>query len=769
MSSVEISGNVPAQLFCAAYRINLANRTIESFRVKDGSFLSCGESDLDAFISEYKEKEVCDPEAPGYYERFAEPGFLSSETRGGTFRFYAHMKMPGEKFYRWYEDEIIKSGDEVYTAYRRDVNDFKKDQELKDAVKEQSMLYDYNSKMLVSLSRLVEFRNVETSAHVSHVAVLTEILLLDVMERFPSYRVTKNRLRLIKAAALMHDIGKMTVPDQILNKPGRLTEDEFNIFKSHTISGARIIERMRTGDLDVLYDICYDIALHHHERFDGKGYPEGLKGSQISIGAQAVGVADVYDALVSERCYKKGLPFDVAEQMIIDGKCGCFNKDLLVSFEAVSDKMREVYESERPLISTAFGRLKGNEVNGVVSFKGVPFAKPPVGSLRWKAPVMPEPSNELFDAAHFGASCFHKASKSELEASQEELSEDCLTLNIWTAGLSLKKKPVLFFIHGSLPGFGGTSDPLYNGEHIAREHKDVIVVTANYRTGLFGFADFSGFPGCEEYPDAGYLGILDQIAALKWVKENIGAFGGDPSNVTVFGEGTGAASVSLLMCLKGAEGLFNRAIAMSGSIDMTYTHDDFKSTGALELFIKKTGAKCMDDLAAIPSDKLFEILNDEGGGCLADLTYLPLRGDGSMIPEDPWEAFDAGKDIDFMAGSIGEEISVSSEKMACAHIEAGGSGKTYMYSFRKRCTLSEQTGICRGSELSYVFHNLEESRLSGTVIPVLADKACDSWVNFAACGDPSGTLLLWPQFTLSNRETMCFNNDCSTRVECAAL
>lgn len=314
--------------------------------------------------------------------------------------------------------------------------------------------------------------------------------------------------------------------------------------------------------------------------------------------------------------------------------------------------------TNNPAIKCFNGTFIGQKENGIISFKGIPFAKPPVGSLRWKAPEPVEQSDDTYKAFTFGKSSLQTKAASE-EASYNVLGEDCLTLNIWTKDLSTKKKPVMFYVHGGAFGWGGTYDPLYDGQYIVKEHNDVIVVTCNYRVNMMGFIDFSEVPGGENFPDSGYLGILDIIQGLKWVKQNAEAFGGDPDNVTIFGESAGAGIVSELLVVKEAENLFKRVIAQSGCVNFTYTHADFKRRGQTAMLMELTGAKNMDDLMKIPESELLEALykEDAGGSSLANHHNLPLRGADSIIPEDPLTAIKngAGKNIDFLIGTNTDE------------------------------------------------------------------------------------------------------------------
>ncbi len=189
-----------------------------------------------------------------------------------------------------------------------------------------------NDVMLDTLSSLVEFRSVETGEHTQRIKYFTKILLEYVQEFFPDYGLDNYQVDQIVHASVLHDIGKIAISDMILLKPGRLTKEEFEIMKTHTTIGCNVLERTyRRKDSD-FYRYSYDICRHHHERWDGNGYPDHLKGNEISIGVQAVSVADVYDALVSPRVYKKPFAKDEAFEMIMNGECGQFSPDILKCF-----------------------------------------------------------------------------------------------------------------------------------------------------------------------------------------------------------------------------------------------------------------------------------------------------------------------------------------------------------------------------------------------------------------------------------------------------
>lgn len=197
-----------------------------------------------------------------------------------------------------------------------------------------------NEGMIESLSTAIEFRSGESGEHVRRIHDITRYLLrhTDLGDG-----LTEEDIEYIALASIMHDVGKIAIPDAILNKPGRLTPEEFEIIKTHTTKGAALLEKIPQLREHESYRYAYDIARHHHERWDGRGYPDGLKGDEISIWAQIVALADVYDALVSRRCYKGAFPREEALNMIREGKCGVFNPRLLDRFFSVEDELARLY------------------------------------------------------------------------------------------------------------------------------------------------------------------------------------------------------------------------------------------------------------------------------------------------------------------------------------------------------------------------------------------------------------------------------------------
>jgi len=222
----------------------------------------------------------------------------------------------------------------------------RKDMERK--LEERTAKLKKNSEFLVNaLSSVVEFRSLESGEHVQRVQQFTSILLRAWVDLNPECGFTESDISQMINASALHDIGKIAIPDDVLLKPGRLTNEEFAVMKTHTTKGCEILERFKQEDSD-FYQYCYDICRYHHEKYDGKGYPDGLSGDDIPVWAQIVSAVDVYDALVSPRVYKDPFPIEEALRMIHDGECGTFNPKIIQCLDAAKDRIIKItkkYES----------------------------------------------------------------------------------------------------------------------------------------------------------------------------------------------------------------------------------------------------------------------------------------------------------------------------------------------------------------------------------------------------------------------------------------
>ena len=452
------------------------------------------------------------------------------------------------------------------------------------------------------------------------------------------------------------------------------------------------------------------------------------------------------------------------------------------------------------------GIFVGIRKDGVLAFRGIPYACPPVGELRWKKPVTAPDGDGVYEAKYNGRTPIQTEWPTE-RASYYPQGEDCLYLNVWSAtDRQTEGKAVMVFIHGGSYGWGGTADPLYDGENLVRAHPEVVLITIGYRVGIMGFVDFSSIPGGEEYPDAPNLGLWDQIEALRWIRKNAAAFGGDPEQVTVFGESAGGGSVSLLPFITEAKGLFRRVIAESGSVALTYSKDECRDF--TQRLMKAAGAVNMRDLLLLTEQELM-LVNEK----VNFYNNFPQR-DGVLIPEDPYEPYREGRtaDIDMLIGTNADEANywvnevggfipfrmgmpiqyennlhmlkpedrkrvrkymkmktgyslwkiagffteimfrLPAVRQAEEHSRNGG--KVFMYFWKKRSHLPHLRA-CHAVELSYVFGNIMETIYTGKPAdPALSRQVQDQWVRFAKSGDPGTEELPWPAYEEKERWTM---------------
>lgn len=230
---------------------------------------------------------------------------------------------------------------------------YSKQKKLISMVADQIYEKEKNSNLMINvLSHIVEFRNGESGMHVIHVQLFTQILLKQLVQITDKYKLTDADISLISKASALHDIGKISVPDEILNKPGRLTDEEFSIMKRHSLEGAIMLDELVTYKDEPLVKVAYQICRWHHERYDGRGYPDGLKGEEIPISAQIVALADVYDALTSERVYKKAFSHEKAISMILNNECGVFNPLLMECLEKASESIQKELKEQDSSVDT---------------------------------------------------------------------------------------------------------------------------------------------------------------------------------------------------------------------------------------------------------------------------------------------------------------------------------------------------------------------------------------------------------------------------------
>lgn len=295
------------------------------------------------------------------------------------------------------------------------------------------------------------------------------------------------------------------------------------------------------------------------------------------------------------------------------------------------------------------GTFVGRKKENIIAYRGIPYVgQQPVGKLRWKAPVDVTPRDGVYEAFYNAKSAFGNG---QMETgSLYYMDEDCLYLNVFKQDDAAGKKPVMVWIHGGGFEAGGTIDPVFDCHNFVQENPDVIVVTIAYRLGVMGFLHLSHLPDGAEYPDAQNLGLLDQVKALKWVHENIAAFGGDPDNVTIWGESAGAGSCTLLPLIPGSQQYFHRLIAQSGSVNLTRSPEE--AIACTEKLMDALGCRTVADLLKVDGEKLLETAT-----AVLFLHQFPER-DGKHLPTDTFAAYAAGaaKDIDILIGCNKDEM-----------------------------------------------------------------------------------------------------------------
>ncbi|MFS0776936.1 carboxylesterase/lipase family protein [Neobacillus sp. 3P2-tot-E-2] len=473
------------------------------------------------------------------------------------------------------------------------------------------------------------------------------------------------------------------------------------------------------------------------------------------------------------------------------------------------------------LVETTYGRIRGKKEGGVVSWKGIPYAMPPVGELRFHPPQPPKPWSGIREAVNFGdAAPQPKMAAALLQKRGISTNEDCLYLNVWSPSADNKRRPVMFWIHGGAYFQGTGANGMFNGESFAAQG-DIVLVTLNYRLGPLGYLQLAHLGG-EEFAFSGNCGTLDQIAGLEWVRDNIEAFGGDPNKVTIFGQSSGSGSVSVLMASPKAKGLFHRAILQSWSTS---------STGSIP-FAEKVTAQLLREVGISPDvnamHKLMEMPADQLAQATVKLPYVSIRPveDGIVLPKAPISMFQQGSvdDIPVMAGStrdeywkaaLNEPVLKQTDEEIMLHYfqeqlgpfwpevspyylredEAGTTlsekmkrlmtfhrysfsmmqlatqlserlAPTWIYRFDWRSSVQDgRLGACHGMEVPFVFNTINTPEAKERVgespdREAVARQVHQAWIAFARNGDPNNEVIPhWPSYNVQHRPTMIFNSE----------
>ena len=456
--------------------------------------------------------------------------------------------------------------------------------------------------------------------------------------------------------------------------------------------------------------------------------------------------------------------------------------------------------------------------DNVIAYKGIPYVgAQPVGEYRWKAPVDVEPDDGVYEAYYFGkVPC--QVSNANQKASQYPQGEDCLHLNIWKAvDAGNEKKPVMVWIHGGAYEVGGTTEPAQEGTNFVAENPDIILVSIEYRLNALGFLRLSHLPDGADYPDSQNLGLMDQMAALKWIHENIAGFGGDPENVTIFGQSAGGGSVSLLPLVEGSHQYFHRVIAQSGS--PTFCRSTEQSIECTNALMEALGCETVADLMNVDVNEIVETA--------AVVLMMPIttpERDGVFLPKETFDAYENGaaRDLDIMQGCTKDETryflaaggpaaftlwaeNCKEEKLAqcteeeralaesyiaegqgeyyevlssfldqywftaplirTAENQVKAGGKTYVYYFRVESSDPVKKSA-HAIELPAVFDHPENTIVTGRPFDETFSRTMRKmWVQFAKTGNPSltaeqspdGKEKVWPLYDLENKQMMVFD------------
>jgi para-nitrobenzyl esterase len=470
-----------------------------------------------------------------------------------------------------------------------------------------------------------------------------------------------------------------------------------------------------------------------------------------------------------------------------------------------------------PIIETTGGKLRGSIQAEINVFKGIPYGASTAGGARFLPPRKPQPWTGVREALRVGPRAPQPGFTappgplSEIMEVSDPMGEDCLCLNVWSPGIDARKRPVMVWLHGGAFSFGSGGSPMYAGTELAAR-RDVVVVTVNHRLNLFGYLYLAELGG-EKYADSGNAGMLDIVAALEWVRDNITQFGGDPGNVTIFGESGGGSKVSTLMVMPAAQGLFHRAISQSGPYHWL-SQEKGAQLAASVLAHLGLASNQVDELQNLPMDRLLGAVSHVLRGGLAAIAPVV---DGRSFPADPLDpsAMAISASVPLLIGTNATEMTLmgppipslddatllakvkermkigdaAAQRLIAIYKNADGDNveawyamdsdrfvritsirqaerkagldgaRAYMYYFTWRTpVLGGYLRAAHALEIPFVFDHpdvVQGFTGTGEDRYALADKMSGAWAEFARTGDPG-----WPAYTTSRRATMIFNNQC---------
>lgn len=416
-----------------------------------------------------------------------------------------------------------------------------------------------------------------------------------------------------------------------------------------------------------------------------------------------------------------------------------------------------------PIVDTTYGKLLGQQSKAAVSFLGIPYGAPTGGKARFLPPQPPAAWQNVRDASQFGPRCpqpeLPKTSDmaSVLGFASNAISEDCLRLNVWTPAVDRVKRPVMVWFHGGGFYLGSGHDPYYEGSNLAGNN-DVVVVTVTHRLNVFGFLALGPEAG-QQYADSGMAGMLDLVKSLQWVRDNIAAFGGDPSNVTIFGQSGGGVKVSTLLAMPVAKGLFHKAIIMSGAGVTLQPKSQAVATSQTILQSLGVTSGDINALQTMPMERLLEAAQKAG------LRAFFPAVDGKLLQQSPFDpqASELSARVPIMVGATRDEgaAALCNSLVLAERKIVQGQAPVYVYRVDwETPVLGGKLGSPHAIELPFVFDNIDTAEPfigTGPDRQPLADAMSHSFAAFARSGNPdTAGMPHWPTYSLDKRATLIY-------------